>query len=81
MISRGIGFSRTTAELALDEAGNDAALIAGGGEKGLEVMLQGAVENGLLGCAPLVLQRIGQLVRDEDLARHGRKLMRAACRR
>jgi len=68
-------------ELALDEAGNDAALVAGGGEEGLEVVLHHAVENGLLGCAPLVLQRIGQLVRDEDLARHGRKLMRAACLR
>jgi hypothetical protein len=48
------------AELALDEAGDDAPLIAGGGEKGLEVMLQDAVEDGGLGRAPLVLQGIGR---------------------
>ena len=32
------------AELPLDEAGDDAALIAGGGEKGFQVMLQDAVK-------------------------------------
>jgi hypothetical protein len=67
------------AELALDEAGDDAALIAGGGEEGLEVALHDAVENGALRRAPLVLQRIGQVVSDEDLARHGREPVRAAC--
>ena len=47
------------AELALDEAGDDAALIAGESEKGLEVMLKDAVEHGGLGRAPLVLGGIG----------------------
>jgi len=68
------------AELALDEAGDDAALIAGGYEKGLEVLLHGAVENGVLGLAPLVRERIGEVASDEGLTRHGRKPMRVACR-
>jgi hypothetical protein len=46
------------AELALDEAGDHATLIAGEGEKGLEVVLQDAVEDGVLGGAPLVLRRV-----------------------
>jgi hypothetical protein len=41
------------AALALDEAGDDAALIVGEGEKTLEVMLKDAVEDGGLGRAPL----------------------------
>jgi hypothetical protein len=68
------------AELALDKAGDDAALISGGGEKGLEVVLHDAVENGVLGLAPLVRDRIGEVVSDEGLARHGWKPMRVACR-
>jgi hypothetical protein len=42
------------AEFALDEAGDDAALVASGGEEGLEVLLNDAVENGVLWLAPLV---------------------------
>jgi hypothetical protein len=42
------------AELALDEAGDHPAPVAGGGEKGLEVMLKNAVEDGAFGRAPLV---------------------------
>ena len=48
-----------SAQLALDETGNDAALIAGESEKGLEVVLHDAVENAGLRRAPLVLQRVG----------------------
>ena len=33
-------------------------------------MLHGAVENGGLGRAPLVLQRIGQFVSDQSVTRH-----------
>jgi hypothetical protein len=68
------------AELALDEAGNHPTLFSGGGEKGLEVVLHDAVENGVLGLAPLVRERLGEVVSDEGLARHGRKPMRVACR-
>jgi hypothetical protein len=46
-------------ELALDETGNHAGLIAGKGEKALEMTLHGAVEHGGLGRAPLVLEGIG----------------------
>jgi hypothetical protein len=69
------------AELALDEAGDDAALIAGGGEKGLEALLHDAVENGGLRRAPLVLLRIGQFVTDESVIRHEQELVRVACLR
>jgi hypothetical protein len=69
------------AKLALDEAWDDAALIAGGGEKGLEVMLHGAVEDGGLGRAPLVLRRIGQFVSDQSVTRHEQKGVRVACPR
>ena len=66
------------AELALDEAGDDAALFPGGGEEGLEVLLHGAVENGLLRLAPLVRECIGEAVGD-GLTRHGQSPMRVAC--
>jgi hypothetical protein len=68
-------------KLALDEAGDDAALIAGGGEKGLEVLLHDAVENAGLRRAPLVLERIGQVVTDGGVTRHGPKIMRGTCLR
>ena len=73
--------SEKGAELPLDEAGDHAAPIAGGGEKALEVMLQGTVEHGGLGCAPLVLGPIGRFVTDESGIRHQQQLMRAACLR
>ena len=63
------------------EPRSDAALFPGGGEKGLEVALHDAVEHGGLRRAPLVLQGIGQVVRDEGVARHGREPMRIACLR
>jgi hypothetical protein len=44
-------------------------------------MLQDAVEHGGLGRAPLVLQRIGQLVTDESVTRHKHEGMRVACLR
>ena len=55
-------------------------MFPGRGEKGLEVVLHDAVENRVLGLAPLVRERIGEVVSDEGLARHGRKPMRVACR-
>ena len=69
------------AQLALDEAGDDAALIAGEGEKGLEVVLHDAVENAGLRRAPLVLERIGQALADGGVTRHGPETMRGACLR
>jgi hypothetical protein len=69
------------AQLALDEAGHDAGLIAGEGEKGLEVVLHDAVENAGLRRAPLVLERIGQALADGGVTRHGPDTMRGACLR
>jgi hypothetical protein len=69
------------AELLLDEAGYHAALIAGRGEKGLEVMLKDAVEDGGLGRAPLVLRRVGLSVADGNVTRHEKKPLRVACPR
>ena len=67
-------------ELALDEAGNHPTVFPGRGEKGLEVVLHDAVENRVLGLAPLVRERIGEVASDEGLARQGWKPMRVACR-
>jgi hypothetical protein len=69
------------AQLALDEAGHGAALIAGEGEKGLEVVLHDAVGNAGLRRAPLVLERIAQAVADGGFNRHVSETMRGACLR
>jgi hypothetical protein len=67
------------AEPPLHEAGDDAAPIAGRGEKGLEVMLCGAVEHGVFGYAPLVVEGIGKAVTSESVARHEQERVRVAC--
>jgi hypothetical protein len=59
-----------SAELALAKVGNHPTLFSGGGEECLEVVLHDAVENGVLGLAPLVRERISEAVSDEGLARH-----------
>jgi hypothetical protein len=51
------------------------------GEKGLEVALHDAIENGGLRRAPLVLRRAGQLAADESVVRHEQKRMRVVCLR
>jgi hypothetical protein len=66
-------------EFALDEPRDDPTLFPGGGEEGFEVLLYDAVENGGFGRAPLVRGRIGQVVTDEGVARHGWEPMRGAC--
>jgi hypothetical protein len=69
------------AELALDEAGDDAPLLAGGGEEGLEMMLHGAVERRGLECVPLVILGLGEAVTGERGIRHEGELVRAMCLR
>jgi hypothetical protein len=64
--------SEIGAELALDEAGDQTTLFLGGGEKGLEVLLYDAVENGVLRLAPLVRERIGQAARNAEVVGHRR---------
>ena len=58
-------------KVALDETGDDTTLFPGGGEEGLEVLLRGVVEQDVLRLAPLVVERVGQVVTDEGVARHG----------
>ena len=43
------------------------------------MMLHGAVEHGVLGCAPLVVEGIGRAVTDESVARHEKERVRVAC--
>jgi hypothetical protein len=65
--------------LADSRAAGDAAQVVREGEKGLEVALHDAVEDGDLRRAPLVFLRVGQLATGEGVIRHEQERMRIVC--